>query len=74
MKFLPTQIQQQEPFIRGLKIVVKSEEAYYKSDYECLYPPTRAAGNDNLSELKRLIEWVDKSSDEDFKDNIEIFQ
>jgi surface protein len=48
----------------------KSEEAYYKSDFECLYPPTRAAGNDNLSELKRLIEWVDKSSDEDFKDNI----
>ena len=25
---------------------------------------------DNLVELKRLIEWVDKSSDEDFKDNI----
>lgn len=49
----------------------KSEDAYYRSDYECLYPPTRAAGNDNLSELKRLIEWVDKSSDEDFKDNIE---
>ena len=48
----------------------KSEDAYYKSDFECLYPPTRAAGNDNLSELKRLIEWVDKSSDEDFKDNI----
>ena len=48
----------------------KDEESYYKSDYECLYPPTRAAGNDNLVELKRLIEWVDKSSDEDFKDNI----
>ena len=48
----------------------KDEEAYYKSDFECLYPPTRAAGNDSLTELKRLIEWVDKSSDEDFKDNI----
>lgn len=48
----------------------KDEESYYKSDFECLYPPTRAAGNDNLVELKRLIEWVDKSSDEDFKDNI----
>ena len=48
----------------------KSEMDYYKSDFECLYPPTRAAGNDNMSELKRLIEWVDKSSDEDFKDNI----
>ena len=48
----------------------KDENAYYQSDYECLYPPTRAAGNDSLTELKRLIEWVDKSSDEDFKDNI----
>lgn len=48
----------------------KDELAYYKSDFECLYPPTRAAGNDNMSELMRLIEWVDKSSDEDFKDNI----
>ena len=48
----------------------KDRLAYYKSDFECLYPPTRAAGNDNMSELIRLIEWVDKSSDEDFKDNI----
>ena len=48
----------------------KDENAYYQSDFECLYPPTRAAGNDSLVELKRLIEWVDKSSDEDFKDNI----
>ena len=48
----------------------KDEAAYYQSDYECLYPPTRAAGNDSLTELKRLIEWVDKSSDEDFRDNI----
>ena len=48
----------------------KDEESYYKSDFECLYPPTRAAGNDSLVELKRLIEWVDTSSDEDFKDNI----
>ena len=48
----------------------KDEISYYKSDFECVYPPTRAAGNDSMSELKRLIEWVDKSSDEDFKDNI----
>ena len=44
---------------------------YYKSDFECLYPPTRAAGNDNMTELIRLIEWVNDSSDEDFKDNFE---
>ena len=48
----------------------KDENAYYQSDFECLYPPTRAAGNDNLEELKRLIRWVDTSSDEDFRDNI----
>ena len=47
----------------------KTELDYYKSDFECLYPPTRAAGNDNMSELIRLIQWVDNSSDEDFKDN-----
>ena len=47
----------------------KTEIDYYKSDFECLYPPTRAAGNDNMSELIRLIQWVDNSSDEDFKDN-----
>ena len=48
----------------------KDKLSYYKSDYECLYPPTRAAGNDNMSEMIRLIEWVDNSSDEDFKDNM----
>lgn len=48
----------------------KSKLDYYKSDFECLYPPTRAAGNDDMSELIRLIEWVNSSSDEDFKDNI----
>ena len=47
----------------------KDKLSYYKSDFECLYPPTRAAGNDNMSELIRLIEWVNDSSDEDFKDN-----
>lgn len=48
----------------------KSQLDYYKSDFECLYPPTRAAGTDNMAELIRLIEWVNDSSDEDFKDNI----
>jgi hypothetical protein len=48
----------------------KNQLDYYKSDYNCLYPPTRAGGNDNMAELIRLIEWVDDSSDEVFKDNI----
>lgn len=49
----------------------KTEIDYYKADFNCLYPPTRAAGNDSYSEIKRVVEWVHNSSDEDFKDNIE---
>lgn len=48
----------------------KSKLDYYKSDFECLYPPTRAAGNDDMAELINLVEWVNDSSDEEFKDNI----
>lgn len=43
---------------------------YYKRDFTCIYPPTRAAGNDNFNEIINLVEWVDNASDEDFKDNI----
>lgn len=49
----------------------KSQLDYYKSDFECVYPPTRSAGNDDMAELIRLVEWVNDSSDEDFKDNID---
>lgn len=49
----------------------KSKLDYYKSDFECLYPPTRAAGNDNMEEIIRVVDFVNDSSDEDFKDNIE---
>ena len=49
----------------------KNKLDYYKSDFECLYPPSRAAGNDTMDELIRLIEWVNDSSDEDFRDNFE---
>lgn len=48
----------------------KDKLDYYKSDFECLFPPTRASGNDNMEELIRVIEWVNDASDEDFKDNI----
>ena len=56
-------------FFRWSEDSGKAELDYYKSDFECVYPPSRLT-NDNMSELKRLIEWVDSSSDEDFKDNI----
>lgn len=45
--------------------------AYYKADFMCLYPPTRAAGNDNFTEIKSLVEWVHDASDEEFKENFE---
>lgn len=48
----------------------KDKLDYYKSDFECLFPPTRASGNDNMEELIRLVEWVNDASDEDFRDNI----
>ena len=58
-------------FYKWTEATGKDKLSYYKSDFECVYPPTRAAGNDNMSELIRLIEWVNDSSDEDFKDNFE---
>lgn len=48
----------------------KSEIDYYKSDFECLYPPSRAGGSDNFAELIRLVNWVDTASDELFKEQI----
>lgn len=51
----------------------KTEINYYKNDFTCLYPPTRAAGNDSFNEIKRLVEWVDNASDEEFKDNIGLY-
>ena len=49
----------------------KSEIDYYKSDFRSIYPPTRVAGNDNFAEIKRLVEWVNDASEEDFRDNLD---
>ena len=48
-----------------------TELNYYKSDFMAIYPPTRVAGNDDYNEIKRLVEFVDKSSDEEFVGNLE---
>lgn len=48
-----------------------TELNYYKSDFMPIYPPTRVAGNDDYNEIKRLVEFVDKSSDEVFVENFE---
>lgn len=47
-----------------------NEIDYYKTDFMCLYPPTRRAGNDTMDEIKALVTFVDKSSDEEFITNI----
>lgn len=47
-----------------------NELDYYKSDFMCLYPPTRRAGNDTMNEIISLVKFVDKSSDEEFVTNI----
>lgn len=47
-----------------------NEIDYYKTDFMCLYPPTRRAGNDTMDEIKALVTFVDKSSDEEFVTNI----
>lgn len=47
-----------------------NELDYYKTDFMCLYPPTRRAGNDTMDEIKALVTFVDKSSDEEFVTNI----
>lgn len=48
-----------------------SELDYYAQDFVCLYPPTKAAGNDDYAKIKKLVEWVDDASDEEFVDNLE---
>lgn len=48
-----------------------SELDYYAQDFMCLYPPTKAAGNDDYGKIKKLVEWVDNASEEEFVDNLE---
>lgn len=49
----------------------KSEIDYIASDFECRYPISRQNGNDNFSELKRLIDFVSDADDELFKEQFE---
>lgn len=48
-----------------------TELDYYKADFMPIYPPTRVAGNDDFNEIKRLVEYVDKSEEDNFRDNFE---
>lgn len=48
----------------------KTEDEYFKEDFTCRFPATRANGNDTMDELKRLVNWVSDASDELFKEQI----
>lgn len=48
-----------------------TELNYYKSDFMPIYPPTRVAGNDNYNEIKRLVDYVGKAEEDNFKDNFD---
>ena len=60
-----------DTIFNGKSDTALSEVDYYRQDFMCLYPPTRVAGNDNYSEIKRLVEWVHNSSEEEFRDNLD---
>ena len=51
----------------------KSEIDYYASDFEVIYPPSRMNGNDDFTELKRLVEFVSDADDELFKANFDLY-
>ena len=51
----------------------KSEVEYYASDFEVIYPPSRQNGNDDFTELKRLVEFVSDADDELFKANFDLY-
>ena len=48
-----------------------TELNYYKSDFMPIYPPTRVAGNDDYNEIKRLVDYVGKAEEDNFKDNFD---
>lgn len=48
-----------------------SEQQWYQSDFRCRYPATRAAGDDNFAELKRLVDWVADADDDLFKEQLD---
>lgn len=48
----------------------KTEIDYLASDFEAIFPPDRAAGNDTFDEIKRLVDWVNDADDELFKEQI----
>lgn len=51
----------------------KTEQNYYASDFECLYPPSRQNGNDNFAELKELVNFVSSADEDLFKEQFDIY-
>ena len=48
-----------------------SEQQWFQNDFRCRYPATRAAGDDNFAELKRLVDWVSDADDDLFKEQLD---
>ena len=51
----------------------KTEQNYYASDFECLYPPSRQNGNDNFAELKTLVDFVSGADEDLFKEQFDTY-
>ena len=49
----------------------KTEIDYLSADFRCRYPDSRANGDDDFAELKRLVDWVGNSTDDMFREQIE---
>ena len=58
-------------FISNTSSSGKGDKEYYASDFMCIYPENRRMGDDSYQEIKELVEFVDLSSDEVFRDNFD---
>ena len=60
-------------FVKWTPASGKTEQNYYASDFECIYPSSRRNGNDNFEELKRLIEFVNDADEDYFKEYFDVY-
>ena len=49
----------------------KTEIDYLSADFRCRFPDSRANGDDDFAELKRLVDWVGNATDDMFREQIE---
>ena len=49
----------------------KTEIDYLSADFRCRFPDSRANGDDDFAELKRLVDWVGNATDDMFREQID---